>query len=220
VLAAVDQEERQLLEERSARAEAAANGAKTTIRFGALIALLFVVLAGAVITRSLNHQLSGAVSNIRSSSAELQAAANQQAASSREQATAMAEIATTIRELLASSRQIADSAQRVAQIATETATGARSGDQTVARAQDSVGGIRQQVDLIVTHMLELGKKSQQIGSILEIINELAEQTNILAINATIEAAGAGDSASASRWWRTRSASSPTGWAARRRRSAA
>jgi methyl-accepting chemotaxis protein len=42
-------------------------------------------------------------------------------------------------------------------------------------------------------MLDLGKKSQQIGGILEIINELAEQTNILAINATIEAAGAGDS---------------------------
>jgi methyl-accepting chemotaxis protein len=41
-------------------------------------------------------------------------------------------------------------------------------------------------------MLDLGKKSQEIGGILEIINELAEQTNILAINATIEAAGAGD----------------------------
>jgi len=41
-------------------------------------------------------------------------------------------------------------------------------------------------------MVELGKKSQQIGGILEIINELAEQTNILAINATIEAAGAGE----------------------------
>jgi methyl-accepting chemotaxis protein len=41
-------------------------------------------------------------------------------------------------------------------------------------------------------MGELGKKSQQIGGVLEIINELAEQTNILAINATIEAAGAGE----------------------------
>jgi methyl-accepting chemotaxis protein len=55
-----------------------------------------------------------------------------------------------------------------------------------------VSGIKRQVDLIVTHMLDLGKKSQQIGGILEIINELAEQTNILAINATIEASGAGD----------------------------
>jgi methyl-accepting chemotaxis protein len=42
-------------------------------------------------------------------------------------------------------------------------------------------------------MLDLGRKSQQIGGILELINELAEQTNILAINATIEAAGAGES---------------------------
>jgi methyl-accepting chemotaxis protein len=41
-------------------------------------------------------------------------------------------------------------------------------------------------------MLDLGKRSQEIGSILDIINELAEQTNILSINATIEAAGAGE----------------------------
>jgi methyl-accepting chemotaxis protein len=41
-------------------------------------------------------------------------------------------------------------------------------------------------------MLDLGKKSQQIGAVLEIVSELAEQTNILAINATIEASGAGD----------------------------
>ena len=55
-----------------------------------------------------------------------------------------------------------------------------------------MGSIRRQVELIVNHMLDLGRKSQQIGGILEIINELAEQTNILAINATIEAAGAGE----------------------------
>ena len=41
-------------------------------------------------------------------------------------------------------------------------------------------------------MLELGKKSQQIGAVLDIVTELAEQTNILSINATIEAAGAGE----------------------------
>jgi methyl-accepting chemotaxis protein len=41
-------------------------------------------------------------------------------------------------------------------------------------------------------MLALGKKSQEIGAVLDIVSELAEQTNILAINATIEAAGAGE----------------------------
>ncbi len=78
------------------------------------------------------------------------------------------------------------------QIAEQTATSARSGEGTVAKARESIAGIRRQVDLVVNHMLELGSKSQQIGAVLEIVSELAEQTNILAINATIEAAGAGE----------------------------
>src|SRR5918994_1030641 len=55
-----------------------------------------------------------------------------------------------------------------------------------------MAAIRDQVDLIVRHMLELGEKSQQIGAIVDIVSELAEQTNILSINATIEATGAGE----------------------------
>jgi methyl-accepting chemotaxis protein len=129
---------------------------------------------------------------MRVSATELQAAANQQASGASEQATAMTEIATTISELLATSRQIADSAQRVAHIAAETVATARTGTATVAKGNDAVASVRRQVDLIVTHMLELGKKSQQVGAVLDIVAELAEQTNILAINATIEAAGAGD----------------------------
>lgn len=192
VVAAMDQEERDLLKERNDAAEAGASGAKATITLGAVASLLFVSLAGFIITSSLNRQLGSAVASIRSSSAELQAAATQQAAGSQEQSSAASEVSTTIRELLSTSRQIAESAQRVAGIAEETALGARAGDQTVARAQEAIAGIKRQVDLVVNHMLELGKKSQQAGSILEIINELAEQTNILAINASIEAAGAGE----------------------------
>jgi methyl-accepting chemotaxis protein len=189
----MDEEERDLLKARGDSAEASATGAKTTILGGALLAFLLVGTAGYLITRSLNHQLGTAVASIQSSSAELQAAATQQASGSREQSSATSEVSTTIRELLATSRQIAESAQRVARIAEETAGGARTGDQTVQRAQEAISSIKRQVDLIVGHMLDLGKKSQQAGAILEIINELAEQTNILAINASIEAAGAGES---------------------------
>jgi methyl-accepting chemotaxis protein len=129
---------------------------------------------------------------VQSSSAELQTSANQQATGAKETATAMNEVTTTMSELLATSRQIMESAQQVAHMAEQAASAALAGDQTVGTTQESIEGIRRQVNLIVGHMLDLGKKSQQIGGVLEIINELAEQTNILSINATIEAAGAGE----------------------------
>ncbi|GJJ03223.1 hypothetical protein RugamoR64_37610 [Duganella rhizosphaerae] len=185
-------DERALLGKREADADATASGAKLTIVGGTLLCLLFVIAAGFTITRSLTDRLGMAVSHVQSSSAELQAAATQQASGAREQASAMSEISTTISELGVTSRQIAESAQRVAQIAEQTAGAARSGEGTVERGQESIAGIRRQTDLVVSHMLDLGRKSQEIGAVLDIVSELAEQTNILAINATIEASGAGE----------------------------
>jgi len=166
------------------------------------ISLIIAVLAGtvvlttllaAVLTRNLRRRIGSAVGEVQSSSTELQTTANQQAVGAMEQATAMSEISTTINELLVSSRQITDSARRVAGAADLTATAGRSGTSTVASAQQSMTEIRHQVDVIVNHMLELGDKSQRIGAVLDIVSELSEQTNILAINSTIEAAGAGES---------------------------
>jgi methyl-accepting chemotaxis protein len=185
-------EESELVKQRAGEVEASAGSARLTIILGTLLCLLFVSAAGFFLTHSLGSQIGSVVRHVQNSSTELQSAANQQATGAKEQATAMNEITTTIRELLATSRQIAESAQRVAQIAEQTAGAALSGDGTVDKAHESIAGIRRQVDLIVNHMLELGKKSQQIGAVLEIVSELAEQTNILAINATIEAVGAGD----------------------------
>jgi methyl-accepting chemotaxis protein len=192
ILSQMEHEERDLLKQRAEEVETASSGAKSTIIYGTAFCLAFVMAAGFFITRSLSGQIGAAVRHVQSSSAELQSAANQQASGAKESSTAMNEITTTISELLATSRQIAESAQRVAHVAEETSAAARSGDTTVQKSHESVNSIKRQVDLIVTHMLDLGKKSQQIGGILEIINELAEQTNILAINATIEASGAGD----------------------------
>jgi methyl-accepting chemotaxis protein len=193
VVAEADQEEQSLLQRRSEEARASSDMTMSVILWGGLIGTILVGTIGWFISSSLSNQISTAVGLVQSSSSELQAAANQQASGAKEQATAMAEINTTISELLATSRQIAESAQRVAHNAEQTANSARSGHGTVDQTHDSIAGIRRQVDQIVSHMLELGKKSQEIGSVLDIVSELAEQTNILAINATIEAAGAGES---------------------------
>lgn len=146
-----------------------------------------------VITRRLRQRIGAAVGDVQTSSVELQTTANQQAVGAMEQATAMSEISTTITELLATSRQITESARRVSDAAEQTALAGQSGRRTVGSAQQSMVEIRHQVDVIVNHMLELGDKSQRIGAVLDIVSELAEQTNILAINSTIEAAGAGES---------------------------
>jgi len=187
-----DREEEDLLQRRAAEAKSSAQLTMTIILWGGLAGAIVIAAIGWLITRALTRQIGTAVQHVQSSSSELQASANQQATGLREQATAMSEITTTITELLVTSRQIAESAQRVVQIAEQTAGGARSGQGAVNLAQDAITGIRRQVDQVVEYMLDLGKKSQQIGAVLDIVAELAEQTNILAINATIEAAGAGD----------------------------
>jgi len=189
----MEREEKVLLKQRADEVEAASTGARTAIVFGTLFCLVFVTAAGVFLTRTLTTQIAAAVRHVQSSSTELQSAASEQATGARESSTSMTEITTTINELLATSRQIAESAQRVAGVAEQTAAAARSGDGTVQTANEAILSIRQQVDLIVGHTLELGRKSQQIGAVLDIVSELAEQTNILAINATIEAAGAGES---------------------------
>jgi methyl-accepting chemotaxis protein len=192
LLTEMDGEEGELLRVRSERAGAGAESAKTGIVWGSLIGLILVGAVGFAMTRTLSRQIGSVTQHVQSSSAELQAAASQQTTAAKEQSTAMNEISTTISELLVTTRQIAASAQRVAQVGEQTASAAMSGEGAFEKARESIAGIRRQVDAVVTHMLDLGKKSQQIGAVLDIVAELAEQTNILAINATIEAAGAGE----------------------------
>ncbi len=184
-------EERHLVEAKQAASEAASE-AVTTVVLIASVTTLFAIIAATLLTRTLSRQIGAAVGHVQSSSAELQAAASQQATGAKEQAGAMTEISTTISELVATSRQIAESAQRVAQIAEQTAGSARSGESTVDKGQEAIASIRRQIDQVVNHMLDLGRKSQEIGAVLDVVSELAEQTNILAINATIEASGAGE----------------------------
>ncbi len=154
--------------------------------------LVFVLLIALLIGKSLERKLQTAITQVQGSSTDLHSAASQQVTGAREQASATTEISTTVKELLSTSRQIASSAQQVSKVADDTAGAARTGNETVQRAAEAIDVVSRQVDAIVNHMLELGKRSQEIGGILDIINELAEQTNILAINATIESAGAGE----------------------------
>ena len=162
-----------------------------------LLSLVLVSIAAAallvvLLSRWMTRRVTAAATRVQSSCAELEATASQQATGTKEQATSMSEIDATVRQILASAQQQAENARRVAEAARQTTASAASGDETLRAAQDGTKAVQRQIELVVQHVLDLGRKSQQISGILEVIDEYADQTNILAINASIEAAGAGD----------------------------
>jgi len=87
---------------------------------------------------------------------------------------------------------VTHSAQQMAGVAQQAASVARNGSESVEQTITSMNGIRAQVDASAAKVRELGEKGQLIGVIVETIDQIAEQTNLLALNAAIEAARAGE----------------------------
>lgn len=161
--------------------------------FGIVFTVLIVCIGIAYFTTvSVAKPISEAVNDLQSMSAELETVARQQAAAAAEQTSSISELSSTAQELVATAKQIAANTQQVSDIAQQTVASGKSGTDSVNNAQTGMENTKKQVNLISQHMLDLGNKSQRIGVVLEIIDELSEQTNLLSLNATIEAAGAGD----------------------------
>ncbi len=124
--------------------------------------------------------------------AELLASTRQQAASGSQQAAMVNDITTTIEELNEVGVQNVEKAEGIIQIAEQSEQISQDGQRDVVAAIEGIDRLRQQVELIAAKILDLTERTQQIGEIISSVNEIAEQSKLLALNASIEAAKAGE----------------------------
>jgi twitching motility protein PilJ len=142
------------------------------------------------------RQLVGAVQNtatkvaqttaqVESTSTELLAASTEQLREIRETGQSVLDMATRI-------NQVSGQAQESAQVARQSLVAAESGLQAVQNAIGGMNAIRDQIQETSKRIKRLGESSQEIGEITELISDITEQTNVLALNAAIQAASAGE----------------------------
>jgi methyl-accepting chemotaxis protein len=150
------------------------------------------VVIGALVLRWLLRWLENPVHRITRSTDQLREATQYQVRSAAEQSSATVQISSTMQELLASYRNMTQKSRDMVQTSKMAAEECHKGHTFLTQSQKGIGHIKVEVGRIADHMRTLEEKSRQINSVLEIINEMASQTNLLSINATIEAAGAGE----------------------------
>ncbi len=101
-------------------------------------------------------------------------------------------VATAMNEMLSTTQEVANSAQQAAMAAGDANEKATTGQSTVGDTITSIGELASELENTVGLVNKLEQDTQQIGSVLDVIRGVAEQTNLLALNAAIEAARAGE----------------------------
>ncbi len=145
------------------------------------------------------EQLTQVVQNVKeatiqvsSTSQEVSTSTENLAASSVMQATQISDAIAAINEMAASIQQVSENASASAAVSEKSTTNAREGAAAVRDTNRAMDAIRENARETARAIKRLGESSQEIGNIVQIIDDIADRTSILALNASIQAAMAGD----------------------------
>lgn len=134
----------------------------------------------------------GAVSRLATEASNMATTANSAADGVRQQNSETDQVATAMNEMSSTVQEVARNASEAAASAAQADNEANSGRVVVDETITSINSLAQTIDGAVDVIKELDKRSSEIGEVLDVIRGVAEQTNLLALNAAIEAARAGE----------------------------
>jgi methyl-accepting chemotaxis protein len=142
--------------------------------------------------RNLIAGIRDGVTQIASAAEELSAVTEQTSAGVNSQKVETDQVATAMHEMTATVQDVARNAQLASEAATHADGEARAGDKVVGEAIAQIEDLATEMRRSIDAMAVLQKESNKIGSVMDVIKTVAEQTNLLALNAAIEAARAGE----------------------------
>lgn len=142
--------------------------------------------------RTFVREINEAALRLSSSANEVLAASTQHESSSTEQAAAIHETTATMEELKHASAQIAENAGAVARVAEETLDSARSGRGAIGEFIQAMQQIRADSAAVADSIAKLSKRVERIGTVVEVIDEIADRSDLLALNAALEGSRAGE----------------------------
>ena len=132
------------------------------------------------------------IKTLASSASDILSATTQIASSSEETATASSETTTTVEEVRQTAEVSSQKAKHVSEIAQKVAQVSQSGKKSVDETIEVMDHIRERMESIAENIVNLSEKSQVIGEIIVTVDDIANQSNLLAVNAAIEAAKIGE----------------------------